>query len=165
MPWVYKVTEDSTGKDWAVYITTPDSKQVWKSADEAQGGTLNLGELKNSLLTSHSFQKNWQNEDGKPITEDYLGLGDITITGELWVGVKGDDMQPASEFFGDSWSGWFTGTYWGTGNGKEIKANGFQIDLTTRLGDNDRTATISNLPRVNKVGAELVYAIVEAKSR
>ena len=161
MPWVYKVTEDSTGKDWAVYITTPDSKQVWKSADEAQGGTLNLGELKNSLLTSHSFQKNWQNEDGKPITEDYLGLGDIT--GELWVGVKGDDMQPASEFFGDSWSGWFTGTYWGTGNGKEIKANGFQIDLTTRLGDNDRTATISNLPRVNKVGAELVYAIVEAK--
>ena len=52
MPWIYKVTEENTGKDWAVYITTPDSKQVWKSADEAQGGTLNLGELKNSLMTS-----------------------------------------------------------------------------------------------------------------
>ena len=163
MPWIYKVTEETTGKDWAVYITTPDSKQVWKSADEAQGGTLNLGELKNSLMTSHSFQKNWQNEDGKPITEDYLGLGDITITGQLWVGVKDGDMKPASEFFGDSWSGWFTGTYWETENGKEIKDNDFQIDLTTQLGDNDRTATISNLPRVNKVGAELVYAIVEAK--
>lgn len=163
MPWIYKVTEETTGKDWAVYITTPDSKQVWKSADEAQGGTLNLGELKNSLMTSHSFQKNWQNEDGKPITEDYLGLGDITITGQLWVGVKDGDMKPASEFFGDSWSGWFTGTYWETENGKEIKDNDFQIDLTTQLGDNDRTTTISNLPRVNKDSKELVYAIVEAK--
>ena len=122
-----------------------------------------MPELKNSLLTSHSFQKKWQNEDGKPITEDYLGLGDITITGELWVGVKGDDMQPASEFFGDSWSGWFTGTYWGTGNGKEIKANGFQIDLTTQLGNNDAKKTISNLPRVNDQKEELVYAIVETK--
>ena len=122
-----------------------------------------MPELKNSLLTSHSFQKNWQNEDEKPITEDYLGLGDITITGELWVGVKGDDMQPASEFFGDSWSGWFTGTYWGTGNGKEIKANGFQIDLTTQLGNNDAKKTISNLPRVNDQKEELVYAIVETK--
>ena len=163
MPWVYKVTEETTGKDWAVYITTPDSKQVWKSADEAQGGTLNLGELKNSLMTSHSFQKKWQNEDGKPITEDYLGLGEITITGELWVGVKGDDMQPASEFFGDIWSGWFTGTYWETENGKEIKDNDFQIDLTTQLGDNGKTANILNLPRVNKDSKELVYAIVEAK--
>lgn len=73
-------------------------------------------------------------------------------------------MQPASEFFGDSWSGWFTGTYWGTGNGKEIKANGFQIDLTTQLGNNDQTETISNLPRVaveNGDTKELVYAIVE----
>ena len=77
--------------------------------------------------------------------------------------MKGDDMQPASEFFGDSWSGWFTGTYWGTGNGKEIKANGFQIDLTTQLGNNDAKKTISNLPRVNDQKEELVYAIVETK--
>lgn len=162
MPWIYKVTEETTGKDWAVYITTPDSKQVWKSADEAQGGTLNLGELKNSLMTSHSFQKKWQNEDGKPITEDYLGLGDITITGQLWVSEKGGIMQPASDYFtGGVWEKWFTGTYWEAGDGQEIKNNDFQIDLTTQLGNNDQTETISNLPRVNQAGAELVYAIVE----
>lgn len=160
MPWVYKVTEDSTGKDWAVYITTPDSKQVWKSADEAQGGTLNLGELKNSLLTSHSFQKKWQNEDGKPITEDYLGLGDITITGQLWVGEKGADgkvsnMQKASDYFTKAdWIG--EGKWWD-------KEPIFTVDLTTRLGDNGKTANILNLPRVNKDSKELVYAIVEAK--
>lgn len=168
MPWIYKVTEENTGKDWAVYITTPSSKQVSKSADEATMGedgnqVLDLGELKNSLMTSHSFQKKWQNEDGEPITNDYLGLGDITITGQLWVGEKGGKMEPASEFFGDSWNGWFTGAYWGEGDGQEIKTNGFQIDLATQLGNNDAKETISNLPRVNSDRTELVYAIVETE--
>src|SRR5699024_3733817 len=78
--------------------------------------TITMPELKNSLLTSHSFQKNWQNEDEKPITEDYLGLGDITITGELWVGEKGADgkvsnMQKASEYF-TSENGWIGPDKW-----------------------------------------------------
>ena len=170
MPWIYIVRENLTDMGAEEYIpsnqkTIEEDKIGEVSSDKGTttDSTITMPELKNSLLTSHSFQKKWQNEDGKPITEDYLGLGDITITitGQLWVGVKDGDMKPASEFFGDSWSGWFTGTYWETENGKEIKDNDFQIDLTTQLGDNDRTATISNLPRVNKVGAELVYAIVE----
>lgn len=170
MPWIYIVRENLNEMGAEEYIpsnqkTIEEDKIGEVSSDKGTttDSTITMPELKNSLLTSHSFQKNWQNEDEKPITEDYLGLGDITITGQLWVGVKDGDMKPASEFFGDSWSGWFTGTYWETENGKEIKDNDFQIDLTTQLGDNDRTATISNLPRVNKVGAELVYAIVEAK--
>ena len=170
MPWIYIVRENRNEMGAEEYIpsnqkTIEEDKIGEVSSDKGTttDSTITMPELKNSLLTSHSFQKKWQNEDGKPITEDYLGLGDITITGELWVGVKGDDMQPASEFFGDSWSGWFTGTYWGTGNGKEIKANGFQIDLTTQLGNNDAKKTISNLPRVNDQKEELVYAIVETK--
>ena len=170
MPWIYIVRENLTEMGAEEYIPTNQKKvdgdkigEVSSDKGTTTDSTITMPELKNSLLTSHSFQKKWQNEDGKPITEDYLGLGDITITGELWVGVKGDDMQPASEFFGDSWSGWFTGTYWGTGNGKEIKANGFQIDLTTQLGNNDAKKTISNLPRVNDQKEELVYAIVETK--
>lgn len=170
MPWIYIVRENLTEMGAEEYIPTNQKTvdgdkigEVSSDKGTTTDSTITMPELKNSLLTSHSFQKNWQNEDGKPITEDYLGLGNITITGELWVGVKGDDMQPASEFFGDSWSGWFTGTYWGTGNGKEIKANGFQIDLTTQLGNNDAKKTISNLPRVNDQKEELVYAIVETK--
>lgn len=170
MPWIYIVRENLNEMGAEEYIpsnqkTIEEDKIGEVSSDKGTttDSTITMPELKNSLMTSHSFQKKWQNEDGKPITEDYLGLGEITITGELWVGVKGDDMQPASEFFGDIWSGWFTGTYWETENGKEIKDNDFQIDLTTQLGDNGKTANILNLPRVNKDSKELVYAIVEAK--
>ena len=170
MPWIYIVRENLTDMGAEEYIpsnqkTIEEDKIGEVSSDKGTttDSTITMPELKNSLLTSHSFQKKWQNEDGKPITEDYLGLGDITITGQLWVGVKDGDMKPASEFFKNGWDKWFTDGYWATGDGAGIKTNGFQIDLTTQLGDNDRTATISNLPRVNKVGAELVYAIVEAK--
>ena len=166
MPWIYVVEEKLT--DTAASYLPVGKTSLEESADEAvsSGGetVLDLGELKNTLTTSQSFQKQWQNGDGGSITEDYLGLGDITITGQLWVSEKGGIMQPASDYFtGGVWEKWFTGTYWEAGDGQEIKNNDFQIDLTTQLGDNDRTATISNLPRVNKVGAELVYAIVEAK--
>ncbi len=170
MPWIYIVRENLTDMGAEEYIpsnqkTIEEDKIGEVSSDKGTttDSTITMPELKNSLLTSHSFQKKWQNEDGKPITEDYLGLGDITITGQLWVGVKDGDMKPASEFFKNGWDKWFTDGYWATGDGAGIKTNGFQIDLTTQLGNNDRTATISNLPRVNKVGAELVYAIVEAK--
>ena len=169
MPWIYIVRENLTDMGAEEYIpsnqkTIEEDKIGEVSSDKGTttDSTITMPELKNSLLTSHSFQKKWQNEDGKPITEDYLGLGDITITGQLWVREKGGIMQPASDYFtGGVWEKWFTGTYWEAGDGQEIKNNDFQIDLTTQLGDNDRTATISNLPRVNQAGAELVYAIVE----
>ena len=164
MPWIYVVEEKLT--DTAASYLPVGKTSLEESADEAvsSGGetVLDLGELKNTLTTSQSFQKQWKNHDGGSITEDYLGLGDITITGQLWVREKGGIMQPASDYFtGGVWEKWFTGTYWEAGDGQEIKNNDFQIDLTTQLGDNDRTATISNLPRVNQAGAELVYAIVE----
>ncbi len=164
MPWIYVVEEKLT--DTAVSYLPVGKTSLEKSADEAvsSGGetVLDLGELKNTLTTSQSFQKQWQNGDGGSITEDYLGLGDITITGQLWVSEKGGIMQPASDYFtGGVWEKWFTGTYWEAGDGQEIKNNDFQIDLTTQLGNNDQTETISNLPRVNQAGAELVYAIVE----
>ena len=64
-------------------------------------------------------------------------------------------MKEASEYFtGDVWIG--EGKWW------DEKPD-FTVDLMTRLGDNGKTATISNLPRVNKDSKELVYAIVEEK--
>ena len=170
MPWIYIVRENLTDMGAEEYIpsnqkTIEEDKIGEVSSDKGTttDSTITMPELKNSLLTSHSFQKKWQNEDGKPITEDYLGLGDITITGQLWVGVKDGDMKPASEFFKNGWDKWFTDGYWATGDGAGIKTNGFQIDLTTQLGNNDAKKTISNLPRVNDQKEELVYAIVETK--
>ena len=170
MPWIYIVRENLTDMGAEEYIpsnqkTIEEDKIGEVSSDKGTttDSTITMPELKNSLLTSHSFQKKWQNEDGKPITEDYLGLGDITITGQLWVGVKDGDMKPASEFFKNGWDKWFTDGYWATGDGAGIKTNGFQISLTTQLGNNAEKVTILNLPRVNKDSKELVYAIVETK--
>ena len=162
MPWIYIVRENLSGTSYVVKQgTTTELSESATSAGE--DNILDLGVLSNTLTTSQSFQKQWQNHDGGSITEDYLGLGDITITGQLWVGEKGGIMQPASEFFKNGWDKWFDDVYWTTGDGQKIKTNNFQIDLTTQLGNNDQTETISNLPRVNQAGAELVYAIVEAK--
>ena len=167
MPWIYIVRENLTEMGAEEYIPTNqktvDGDKIGEvSSDKGtqENQTITMPPLTNTLTTSQSFQKQWQNHDGGSITEDYLGLGDITITGQLWVGEKGADgkvsnMQKASDYFTKAdWIG--EGKWWD-------KEPIFTVDLTTQLGDNDRTATISNLPRVNKVGAELVYAIVEAK--
>ena len=166
MPWIYVVKEKLTGK--AVSYLPVGKTSLEKSADEAEpsdGETvLDLGELKNTLTTSQSFKKQWQNGEGGSITEDYLGLGDITITitGQLWVGEKDADgnvsnMQKASEYF-TSENGWIGPDKWWD------EKPDFTVDLITQLGDNDQTETISNLPRVaveNGDTKELVYAIVE----
>ena len=159
MPWIYIVRENLSGTSYVVKQgTTTELSESATSAGE--DNILDLGVLSNTLTTSQSFQKQWQNHDGGSITEDYLGLGDITITGQLWVGEKGADgkvsnMKEASEYFtGDVWIG--EGKWWD-------KEPIFTVDLTTRFGDNGKTANILNLPRVNKDSKELVYAIVEAK--
>ena len=159
MPWIYIVRENLSGTSYVVKQgTTTELSESATSAGE--DNILDLGVLSNTLTTSQSFQKQWQNHDGGSITEDYLGLGDITITGQLWVGEKGADgkvsnMKEASEYFtGDVWIG--EGKWW------DEKPD-FTVDLMTRLGDNGKTANILNLPRVNKDSKELVYAIVEAK--
>ena len=163
MPWIYIVRENLSGTSYVVKQgTTTELSESATSAGE--DNILDLGVLSNTLTTSQSFQKQWQNHDGGSITEDYLGLGDITITGQLWVGEKGGIMQPASEFFKNGWDKWFDDVYWTTGDGQKIKTNNFQIDLMIQLGNNDQTETISNLPRVaveNGDTKELVYAIVE----
>ena len=167
MPWIYIVRENLTDMGAEEYIPTNqktvDGDKIGEvSSDKGtqENQTITMPPLTNTLTTTQSFQKQWQNHDGGSITEDYLGLGDITITGQLWVGEKGADgkvsnMKEASEYFtGDVWIG--EGKWW------DEKPD-FTVDLMTRLGDNGKTATISNLPRVNKDSKELVYAIVEEK--
>ena len=160
MPWIYIVRENLRGTSYVVKQgTTTELSESATSAGE--DNILDLGVLSNTLTTSQSFQKQWQNHDGGSITEDYLGLGDITITGELWVGEKGADgkvsnMQKASEYF-TSENGWIGPDKWWD------EKPDFTVDLITQLGDNGKTANILNLPRVNKDSKELVYAIVETK--
>lgn len=167
MPWIYIVRENLTDMGAEEYIPTNQKKvdgdkigEVSSDKDTQENQTITMPPLTNTLTTSQSFQKQWQNHDGGSITEDYLGLGDITITGQLWVGEKDADgnvteMKKASAYFTEA--DWIGSNKWWD------EKSDFTVDLKTQLGDNDQTATISNLPRVNKDSKELVYAIVEAK--
>ena len=170
MPWIYKVTEENTGKDWAVYITTPDSKQVWKSADEAQGGTLNLGELKNSLMTSHTFTKNWANAGDDNLTWENIGVEKMDITGTLYVGVMENGtltgtMTNASDFFeGSQWEAWFKDL---GGLGEEEENYKFEKSQTIDVGT-EGEIVFDNLPLVQKnnedgTTSQLVYVVAETK--
>lgn len=170
MPWIYVVRENLTDMEATEYVPTGQKTNGGNKTGEVNSekvsptdGTITMPNLTNSLETSQSFQKNWQNSAGNPIEDDYLGLGELTITGQLWVGTKTNGtpsaMQPASQFFNttDPWSKWFTG------DAAAIKDNDFTVSLKTSLGDNDAKTTINHLPRVDKKGNELVYAIVETE--
>lgn len=155
MPWIYIVRENLSGTSYVVKQgTTTELSESATSAGE--DNILDLGVLSNTLTTTQSFKKQWQNHNGGSITEDYLGLGDITITGQLWVGEKGGIMQPASEYF-TSENGWIgEGNWWST-------APDFEKSETFQLGKEEQKIQFENLPRVNQQRKELVYAIVETE--
>lgn len=167
MPWVYKVTEDSTGKSWDVYITTPN-KQVQKSADQAsEDGKLDLGTLTNTLETTHTFTKNWANAGDSNLTWENIGVEEMKVTGTLYVGVMengtlknqadGAVMVKASEFFERGWGSWFVG---------DLTNYAFFQDKTINVGT-EGEIVFDNLPLVQKNGdsstSPLVYVVAETK--
>lgn len=114
MPWIYIVKEEVPGN----YTGNPSSVQ--KSADSAadDDGKVNLGQLVNSIQTDVPFSKNWAQQDGDPIAEDYLGFK-IAVTFELQVRVKGTDdpwedadaYGPFQSYIQDTQDGVFDGEY------------------------------------------------------
>ena len=179
MPWVYKVTEDSTGKSWDVYITTPSSKQVQESADQAsEDGKLDLGTLTNTLETTHTFTKNWANAGDSNLTWENIGVKEMDVTGTLYVGVMNEngtglqedsEMKLASEFLTESqWNEWFKNL---GGLGEEEENYKFEKSQTIDVGSNTTTANsiikFENLPLVQKSAdgttSQLVYVVAETK--
>ena len=174
MPWVYKVTEDSTGKSWDVYITTPSSKQVQKSADQAsEDGKLDLGTLTNTLETTHTFTKNWENAGDDNLTWENIGVEKMDVTGTLYVGVMNEngtglqedsEMKLASEFFTESqWNEWFKNL---GGLGDEEENYKFEKSQTIDVGTKGEIK-FENLPLVQKnedsSTSPLVYVVAETK--
>ena len=173
MPWVYKVTEDSTGKSWDVYITTPN-KQVQKSADQAsEDGKLDLGTLTNTLETTHTFTKNWENAGDDNLTWENIGVEKMDVTGTLYVGVMNEngtglqedsEMKLASEFFTESqWNEWFKNL---GGLGDEEENYKFEKSQTIDVGTKGEIK-FENLPLVQKnkndTTNQLVYVVAETK--
>lgn len=149
MPWIYIVKEEVPGN----YTGNPSSVQ--KSADSAadDDGKVNLGQLVNSIQTDVPFSKNWAQQDGDPIAEDYLGFK-IAVTFELQVRVKNDPngaWKRAEEFFKD----------------KEILQN-YEFTQTKEMSITDsRNGKFTGLPLVWKEAessfVELEYRVVETQ--
>lgn len=85
--WVYSVKEelnpalpDELKERYKIYFNN-------QTAGEASVGddTITMANLTNSLETSARFEKKWVGSDGQPITADYMGLGEMSVTFTLYV--------------------------------------------------------------------------------
>lgn len=159
--WVYSVKEelnpalpDALKEQYKIYFNG-------QTAGEASVGddTITMSNLTNSLETSARFEKKWVGSDGQPITADYMGLGEMSVTFTLYVKAGEDGTwQPASTYFKNMDSGLYSQIF------------GEDYQFTQTLGNrhiyDSWTGTFQHLPRVMKTAdgfVELSYRVAETK--
>lgn len=155
MPWIYIVTENPIGG----YTTTPASGKVEKSAATAAAdGVVTMPKLVNSIQTDVPFSKNWDQQNGDPIAEDYLGFK-IAVTFELQVrSEKERAWRDADEFFAE---------YIGN-EPDDLFAAGTTFDQEIRCSITEQeSGSFENLPVISPADPSvgLVYRVVETKVR
>ena len=159
--WVYSVKEelnpalpDALKERYKIYFNN-------QTAGEASVGddTITMANLTNSLETSARFEKKWVGSDGQPITADYMGLGEMSVTFTLYVKAGEDGTwQPAEEYFENMDSGLYSQIF-----GEDYQ---FTQTLENRHIYDSWTGTFQHLPRVVKVNdkiVELSYRVAETK--
>lgn len=159
MPWIYQVTETIEGEIVGVYVANSGTATFEPS--ETTGQLDAATDLKNSLKTSVTFQKQWVGDDGESISTDYFGK--VTVDYKLQVAFDNDngtvEWKDAETFFTNDTaqdgqvsvpsSVLNMGTYQFEGSTNE--ANGWK-------------GTFSGLPRAVKAGSDtkkLTYRVVE----
>lgn len=161
--WVYSVKEelnpalpDALKEQYEIYFNGQTAGQ-----SSTDGDTITMSNLTNSLETSARFEKKWVGSDGQPITADYMGLGEMSVTFTLYVKAGEDGIwQPAEDYF--------TGDNLGEIYDDLIEAGmitDFSVTLNRHIYDS-WTGAFRNLPRVVKVNdkiVELSYRVAETK--
>ena len=155
MPWIYIVTETPI----VGYTTTPASGEVEKSAATAAAdGVVTMPKLVNSIQTDVPFSKNWAQQNGDPIAEDYLGFK-IAVTFELQVrSEKERAWRDADEFFAE---------YIGSEPGDLFAAGTtFDQEILCSITEQKR-GSFENLPIISPAepNVGLMYRVVETKVR
>ena len=161
--WVYSVKEelnsdlpDALKEQYEIYFNG-------QTAGEASAGddTITMSNLTNSLETSARFKKKWVGSDGQPITADYMGLGEMSVTFTLYVKAGENGIwQPAEDYF--------TGDNLGEIYDDLIEAGmttDFSVTLNRHIYDS-WTGAFRNLPRVMKTAdgfVELSYRVAETQ--
>ena len=161
--WVYSVKEelntdlpDDLEEQYEIYFND-------QTAGEASVGddTITMANLTNSLETSARFEKKWVGSDGQPITADYMGLGEMSVTFTLYVKAGEDGTWQLAEDY-------FTGDNLGEIYDDLIEAGmitDFSVTLNRHIYDS-WTGTFQHLPRVMKTAdgfVELSYRVAETQ--
>ena len=164
--WVYTVKEELNSdlkealyEQYQYYFTGNGTA----GEDSTDGDTIHMKELKNSLETRAPFTKRWVGSDGEPITADYMDLGEMSVTFELYVKEgKSGGWQRAADYF--------TQENLGEDAYEKLKdagiLNGFSITLENRHIYDSWSGACENLPRVVKKDSgisELSYRVVETE--
>ena len=113
MPWKYTVTESRVDGDnvFLQYYTASPNNGVVSSGtvdENSESPTITMPNLTNSMATTLRYQKVWQDENEKPITEDYLGYP-VTVEFQVQVRTVSSDgtvtgmWQDAGEDFFDDY--------------------------------------------------------------
>lgn len=165
MPWIYQVTETIEGEIVGVYVA--NSGTATFEPGETTGQLDAATDLKNSLKTSVTFQKQWQGEDKEPISTDYFGK--VTVEFKLQVAFAGEDGTATGEW--QDAETFFTNNTENTDPDKVyvpssvLNMGTYQFEGSTNEA-NGWKGTFSGLPRAVKVGEEtkiLTYRVVETK--
>lgn len=174
MPWIYETYEGSWNKDnGKITIFGPSGYivKVGKAVeDESESSydsgtwTIQMTPLENTLKTSKPFQKEWTDESGHSITEDYLGYGvQVEFKLQVYANAQGStaEWKDAAEYFnGTIFDDVFGDGYLFT---RTIPENGYayMTDACWKKG-----GTFENLPNAVKSGdgeVPLSYRVVESK--
>lgn len=104
MPWKYTLEEavtdegrlelvSSSQDDVRNHIYTPDRAEgKWTTLTTISDTNNNFGNLINSITTHADFAKVWADENGDPLTKDYLGFA-LSVTFELQVSMDSDRVN------------------------------------------------------------------------
>lgn len=171
MPWDYQVEEGHLTYNGVVIAQPPNYIQKESVAvvsstknEESHTWTIQMTPLENTLKTSKPFQKEWTDESGHSITEDYLGYGvQVEFKLQVYANAQGStaEWKDAAEYFnGTIFDDVFGDGYLFT---RTIPENGYayMTDACWKKG-----GTFENLPNAVKSGdgeVTLSYRVVESK--
>lgn len=177
MPWQYVVKEPDEDNGWNsqngddIYTVSPSGSGGGEAEPEGEkDGTVNIEDLVNSIKTSVPYSKSWVDSSGDIIDEDYLGVGDITVTFELQTAevsrsggsISVGEWQYADEYFKDAVG---ADEY-----GKVFGSYSFTGSITGKIDDSSiwgKDRYFEELPSVikNEKGetVRLLYRAVETK--
>lgn len=173
-PWVYSFSEptvdnrlqlnltDPTAQKNSVYAPTANTGGTWPTTIQPTAGStqnIDFGDLTNTTHMSYQFTKEWVDENGDKITENYLGKDfDLTVAFQLQVS-DGDktNWADAGTYFAKKGIGtdairvngavqgteddWDTATITGTVDASVWSAGGTFTQLPTVLKSTDGSGT------------------------